>query len=124
LPTYRAGRDLLLRNEPRTIADVIQTEDTVDMSLDWALKLDNSILSIQGPPGTGKSYTASKMIIGLVRANKKVGITALSHKVITGLLEKVQKKPMNLGCKLIWYKKYLVIIMNNINGPLLLIMQL
>jgi predicted RecB family nuclease len=100
LPAYRAGRDLLLRNEPRTIADVIQTDDTVDMSLDWALKLDNSILSIQGPPGTGKSYTASKMIIGLVRANKKVGITALSHKVITGLLEKVQKEANELGMQI------------------------
>lgn len=100
LPAYRAGRDLLLRNAPRTIEEVIQTENTVDKSLDWALKLDNSILSIQGPPGTGKSYTASKMIIGLIRANKKVGITALSHKVITGLLEKVQKEANELGLEI------------------------
>lgn len=100
LPDYRAGRDLLLRNEPRTIEEVVQTENTVDKSLDWALKLDNSILSIQGPPGTGKSYTASKMIIGLIRANKKVGITALSHKVITGLLEKVQKEANELGLEI------------------------
>lgn len=100
LPAYRAGRDLLLRNEPRTIEEVVQTENTVDKSLDWALKLDNSILSIQGPPGTGKSYTASKMIIGLVRAKKKVGITALSHKVITGLLEKVQKDANEVGMQI------------------------
>jgi uncharacterized protein len=90
LPNYKAGRDLLLRNNPRTIAPVIETDNTLDLALDWSLKLDETILSIQGPPGTGKSYTASNVIIGLIKANKKIGITALSHKVITGLLEKVQ----------------------------------
>lgn len=92
LPNYKAGRDLLLRNNPRTIASVIETDNTLDLALDWSLKLDQTILSIQGPPGTGKSYTASNVIIGLIKANKKIGITALSHKVITGLLEKVQSE--------------------------------
>jgi len=47
------------------------------------------VLPIQGPPGTGKSYNAARMILSLVKANKKIGVTALSHKVIRGLLEKV-----------------------------------
>ena len=105
LPNYRAGRDLLLRNKPRTIAPVIDTDNTLDLSLDWALKLDQSILSIQGPPGTGKSYTASNMIIGLIKAKKKIGITALSHKVITGLLEKVQKEADKAGMKITMLQK-------------------
>lgn len=97
LPNYRAGRDLLLRNKPRTIAPVIEVDNTLELALDWSLKLNESILSIQGPPGTGKSYTASNMIIGLIKEKKKIGITALSHKVITGLLEKVQNEANNAG---------------------------
>jgi uncharacterized protein len=31
------------------------------------------------------------MIISLIKAGKKIGVTALSHKVITALLEKVNK---------------------------------
>jgi uncharacterized protein len=97
LPNYKAGRDLLLRNNPKTISSVIDTGNTLELSYDWSLKLDDSILSIQGPPGTGKSFTASNMIIGLIKANKKIGITALSHKVITGLLEKVQSEADKIG---------------------------
>lgn len=100
LPNYRAARDLLLRNLPKTKEAVIDSDNTLEQALDWALKLDNSVLSIQGPPGTGKSYTASNMIIGLIRANKKIGVTALSHKVITGLLEKVQMEADKAGLKI------------------------
>jgi uncharacterized protein len=53
--------------------------------------LENDVLPIQGPPGTGKSHTAAQMIISLIKAGKKIGVTALSHKVITSLLEKVNK---------------------------------
>src|SRR5690606_7555692 len=42
---------------------------------------------IQGPPGSGKTYLAAKMIRAAVRAGKRVGVTALSHKVILHLLE-------------------------------------
>ena len=100
LPNYRAARDLLLRNLPRTNEVVQVTENTLELAIDWSMKLDNSLLSIQGPPGTGKSYTASNMIIDLIKAKKKIGITALSHKVITGLLEKVQSEADNAGLKI------------------------
>jgi uncharacterized protein len=83
---YRSTRDLLLGSEPRVTAPVLQTTDTIEMAIDWALKLDHSVLPIQGPPGTGKSYTAGKMIVALVEKGKKIGITALSHKVISSLL--------------------------------------
>lgn len=100
LPNYRAARDLLLRNLPRTHEVVQQTENTLELAKDWSLKLDNSVLSIQGPPGTGKSYTASNMIIDLIKAKKKIGVTALSHKVITGLLEKIQSEADKAGLKI------------------------
>src|SRR5262249_35925068 len=55
------------------------------------LQLDHSVLPIQGPPGAGKTFTGARMICALLRANKKVGITAVSHKVIRKLLEEVLK---------------------------------
>ncbi|RYF96825.1 MAG: recombinase RecB, partial [Chitinophagaceae bacterium] len=88
---YRAGRDLLLRNLPRTTAEILPNENAQDKAVDWVTKLDQSVLPIQGPPGTGKSHTAARMIVTLIKQGKKVGITALSHKVISGLLEKVLK---------------------------------
>ena len=51
--------------------------------------LSGAVLPVQGPPGAGKTYSGSDMIVELVRAGKKVGITAQSHKVIANLLEGV-----------------------------------
>jgi hypothetical protein len=53
------------------------------------LALDNSVLPIQGPPGAGKTFTGARMICQLVNHGKKVGITAVSHKVIRKLLDEV-----------------------------------
>ena len=41
----------------------------------------------RGRPGSGKTYTGARMIVELVRAGKKVGITAPAHKAITNLLD-------------------------------------
>ena len=41
------------------------------------------------PPGAGKTYTAARMICALVKAGRRVGVTANSHKVIRNLLDKV-----------------------------------
>ena len=51
--------------------------------------LDETVLAIQGPPGAGKTYTGGQLICDLVRAGKKVGITATGHKVIRNLLDAV-----------------------------------
>ncbi len=50
--------------------------------------LDGTVLPIQGPPGTGKTHTAAQMIVDLVRAGRRVGVTATSHKVIQNLVRR------------------------------------
>lgn len=88
-PTYRAVRSLLLRELPKTKENVPPQEDRLAYCKDWAAQLDDSYLPVQGPPGSGKSYTGSRMILELLKQGKKVGITAMSHKVITSLVDKV-----------------------------------
>src|SRR5207245_6743411 len=51
--------------------------------------LHDSVFAIQGPPGAGKTFTGARMICELVKQGKKIGVTALSHKVIRKLLEEV-----------------------------------
>lgn len=94
--SYHAAKDLLMNRKPRLKdgtygAEILQGESPVDAAVRIALNLDRSILPIQGPPGAGKTFTGAKMIIGLVKAKKKVGVTAISHRVITTLFEKVKE---------------------------------
>jgi AAA domain/Helicase len=56
------------------------------------LALDHSVLAIQGPPGSGKTYRAAEMIVALVRAGKRVGVTSNSHRVIKSVLRAVAKR--------------------------------
>lgn len=86
---FRAVRTLLLRDHAQLAGPVADTEVFLELTKDWAEKLDHSYLPIQGPPGSGKSYTASRMILHLIQQGKKIGVTAMSHKVITALLQKV-----------------------------------
>ncbi len=87
---YQVGRDLLLRRAPRLLSGSIESLSSelspLEAAKRLALALDCSILPIQGPPGSGKTYTGAQMIIELVKAGKRVGITAGSHKVISNLL--------------------------------------
>ena len=91
---YRAIRDMLLRLTPRRthgwgsrLTD--PDESVLDAARRLALELDAGVLPIQGPPGTGKTYAGARMILDLVRAGKRVAITAQSHKTISNLLEAV-----------------------------------
>ncbi|MEJ7740294.1 MAG: TM0106 family RecB-like putative nuclease [Chitinophagaceae bacterium] len=99
---FRAGRDLLSGLSPRPGYAYTPEDDPQKVAIKWGLLLDQGILPIQGPPGSGKSHTAAHMIVALVRAGKKVGITALGHKVIRLLLNKVveiaRAEQLNLQC--------------------------
>ena len=55
------------------------------------LNLQKTYLYIQGPCGTGKTFQAANAILELIKNNKKIAITANSHKVIHNLLERVEK---------------------------------
>ena len=55
-------------------------------------ELDCGVLPIQGPPGTGKTFTGSHMILELLKAGKKVGVSAVSHEVIRNLLKGVVER--------------------------------
>jgi uncharacterized protein len=103
----RAARDLLLRRPPRllrreTIAQK-PGEEPKNTASRIACALDESVFAIQGPPGAGKTYTGARMICELVKQGKKIGVTALSHKVIRKLLDEVvdaaeEAKLQGLGC--------------------------
>jgi uncharacterized protein len=94
LGAHRAARDLLLGQPPRLRSGPIErvveeSVDTVSAARRLALDLDGGVLPIQGPPGSGKTYTGARMVCEAVREGKKVGITAVSHKVIRNLIEAV-----------------------------------
>jgi predicted RecB family nuclease len=92
---YRAARDLLLRRPPRLTDPsailLAPGEQTLDAAKHVSTQLDHSLLAIQGPPGAGKTHTGARMVCELVRQGKRVGITAISHKVIRLLLDEVVK---------------------------------
>jgi uncharacterized protein len=97
---YRAGHDLLTRSNPRTKSSFKIDPNPQITAVNWVKVLDDSILPIQGPPGAGKSHTAADMILELVKMGKKIGITALSHKVIHGLMDKVRQEAGNRKMKI------------------------
>ena len=94
---YRSIRQMLM-NIPATMSDKLtHHDDILECTFDFASKLDHSYLPIQGPPGAGKSYTGSHIIVRLAQQGKKIGITALSHKVISNLLIQVHKRAEEAG---------------------------
>src|SRR5580704_6969169 len=90
---FRAGRDLLSRRRPRLTAgetlDALAGEEVKNTACRIASALEDSVFAIQGPPGAGKTFTGARMICELVKEGKRIGVTALSHKVIRHLLEEV-----------------------------------
>jgi predicted RecB family nuclease len=103
--SYRAARDLLLGLAPRADQDpgeslVQEGESGTDAARRLALRLDSTTLPVQGPPGSGKTWSGARMIVDLVRAGRKVGITSNSHKVISKLLEEACQFAASQGFEL------------------------
>jgi len=102
---YRAARDLLLRRRPsgpgiragEGVSLRSPDERPVEGAVRLGLALDHSTLAIQGPPGSGKTYTAAQMIVALVTAGKRVGVTANSHKVIGNALDAIDRAARKAG---------------------------
>ena len=72
-------------------------ESLVDQAVRVATHLDRTTLAVQGPPGAGKTYVGAQMIRALVTAGKKVGVVAVSHKVIRNLLDAVRAQAIEAG---------------------------
>jgi predicted RecB family nuclease len=99
---YRAARAILQRAHPATgavapgaplqvgSADLEETTRIVT-------QMNESYLFIQGPPGSGKTYTGAQLILTLLDAGHRVGVSANSHKAVHNLLHEVEKHPGDRG---------------------------
>ena len=81
--------DLLAKQTPRLQTLTLPIDPKInDKAVTIARDLNNSLLAIQGPPGTGKTHVGGTVISALAAEGKRIGVTAVSHKVITNLLER------------------------------------
>jgi uncharacterized protein len=106
----RAILGLLERRAPRLIGwdggPLVQSaESLVNACTLRALALDDSLLFVQGPPGSGKTYTSAHVILALIVARKRVGVSSNSHKAIKNLLEKVEELAREQGLNFSGVKK-------------------
>jgi predicted RecB family nuclease len=91
---YPALEAVLRREPPRAgqvPGGVIQTVEPAEISA-LARSLDASTLFVQGPPGTGKTWRGAEIVVDLVEAGNRVGVTAQSHKVIHNLLHAIERE--------------------------------
>ncbi len=97
---FGAARALLGRQAPR-LRGVDFRRAAAESEPAFALRicsdLDTTVLPVQGPPGAGKTHCGARMICALVKAGKRVGITANSHKVIQHLLAKTGEAATEAG---------------------------
>lgn len=107
---YRAATDILLSRTPR-LRDrpegaVLQPARLDVESVDSVMReLDESYLFIQGPPGAGKTYYGARLILGLLKQGKRVGVTANSHKAIHNLLDEIERVAHHNGDRFNGFKK-------------------
>jgi predicted RecB family nuclease len=104
---FQSARELLLRARPSVLLGTVGTLIGEDEQLTEDAKLlvaslarEPSVLAIQGPPGSGKTFTGARMIVELVKQGQRVGITAVSHKVIGNLLDEVCRTAAKNGIPL------------------------
>jgi uncharacterized protein len=99
---YAAARSLLLRQLPQIQGEplAVHGESILAGAMRIAPHLLSGVLPIQGPPGTGKTHVGARMIATLVKAGKRVGITANSHTVIRRLLDEVVAAAAEQGVSL------------------------
>ena len=83
-----------------------EKDDLESTIINVAKGLQKSYLLIQGPPGSGKTYISAKMIIALLKDNKKIGISSNSHSAINTLLKQIESESVNENFTFNGIKKY------------------
>jgi len=107
---YAALVDLIERTAPR-LTDwpggplVGADEGLVCAAAARCLALDRSYLFVQGPPGTGKTHTSAHVMVALLAAGKRIGVSSNSHKAINNLLGRVEEIAAERGVRLDGVKK-------------------
>jgi uncharacterized protein len=104
---HRAVEDILRGVPPRfrtTRSGDIQTLD-LDVQEQLVADLDSSYLFVQGPPGSGKTWTGARLIVTLLKAGGRVGVTGPSHRAIHNLLEEVERVATEEGVDFSGIKK-------------------
>jgi predicted RecB family nuclease len=96
ISSFRAADDILGRRLPRTSAvphgGALQGEEAeLEQTKQVAAGLEESYLFIQGPPGSGKTFTGAHVILDLIAAGKRVGVTSNSHKAINNMLAEIER---------------------------------
>jgi predicted RecB family nuclease len=99
---YRAARDLLLRVAGRGLEEPPAArrrpgEETLGAAIRMVAGLDRGVLPVQGPPGAGKSFTGAHVILDHIRRGRRVGVTAVSSKVVANLLAGMAKQARENG---------------------------
>jgi uncharacterized protein len=95
--SFGAARSARDRRLAASAASGTSDDPEIRTACRLAFELDGGVLPVQGPPGTGKTFTGSHMILELIKAGKKVGITAVSHEVIRNLLKAACKRAEEQG---------------------------
>ena len=88
-----ALEDFLRRRPPRIRGHaggplVSTGAHTLESIVSLVAGLDHSTLCIQGPPGAGKTTVAAHAILALLKAGKRIGVTANSHAAILNVFSK------------------------------------
>jgi len=105
---HETATNLLLispTTDGKPIAFTVDGESTLETASRLATEIKGGVLAIQGPPGTGKTFTGGHMICACKQAGLKVGVTAVSHEVITNLLEETMEHAQKLGIELSAFHK-------------------
>lgn len=85
------GAALLERRVPQQLVTAPGHDSPSELVVRVGRALAGEVLAVQGPPGSGKTYTGAALIRALLDDGLRVGVTALSHKVINNLLTKVER---------------------------------